>query len=346
LEKEEKHLLLPEPNLGIPINLIGPLAYYCSEKQRAQGLDPEDLALLEEHHKSDRDQEKELASWVRRPDYMTGDYTAETIFGTINSGSSGPVLKDAHMILENDAEIHIDAIEQSFRDAAEKPVHPTNPDLVAEEVYELLPDEIMWPYKLIHFVFPNDPAPNPPAVNDADYEYNMQEQADLCLRSILLPMDIGNDDVVIHYLTPHLDDMEEISDFQDKDVDERQYDFIREYSSARSNCNRARDLFLTVDDGTGVASFSPIDERADMRKRVRRRDEIYHIPTLHQARGVDPPLEGDMEKRSLALKPLRLVEAEEDDDDALIDDEDDGDRAQRDIFGDSDDDDDDEDLII
>ena len=32
----EAVVILPEPNLGIPINLIDPLAYHCSEKQRGK----------------------------------------------------------------------------------------------------------------------------------------------------------------------------------------------------------------------------------------------------------------------------------------------------------------------
>ena len=34
LEKEEKQIMLNEPNLGIPISIIDPLAYYCSLEQK------------------------------------------------------------------------------------------------------------------------------------------------------------------------------------------------------------------------------------------------------------------------------------------------------------------------
>lgn len=38
LEKEEKQILLPEPTLGIPINLVDPLSYYCSFNDKGMYL--------------------------------------------------------------------------------------------------------------------------------------------------------------------------------------------------------------------------------------------------------------------------------------------------------------------
>ena len=36
LEKEEKQLVLPEPNLGIPMSLIDPLGYFCSRDHKGE----------------------------------------------------------------------------------------------------------------------------------------------------------------------------------------------------------------------------------------------------------------------------------------------------------------------
>ena len=42
---------------------------------------------------------------------------------------------------------YIDAVETSFDEAKAVPVHPTNPELEAVEVMELLPNDLFWKYE-------------------------------------------------------------------------------------------------------------------------------------------------------------------------------------------------------
>lgn len=49
-------------------------------------------------------------------------------------------------------------------------------------------------------MFPQDPAPQPPDSKDPDFEFKSEEQADLCLRSIITPMNVNDEDFGVYFV--------------------------------------------------------------------------------------------------------------------------------------------------
>lgn len=52
-----------------------------------------------------------------------------------------------------DRDVHIEAIEKSFEEALETPVHPTDPSLTPVEVYDILPGLDLWQYQFVAFIY-------------------------------------------------------------------------------------------------------------------------------------------------------------------------------------------------
>ena len=162
------------------------------------------------------------------------------------------------------------------------------------------------------------------------------------LRSVLIPVVVSGDHSV-QFLTPR--ETDGFEEFEDIAVEDREYDFVREYSFTRTDCDQNRDLFITLQPEKGLATFTPISSRTEFRKRPSRKAGEYYIAAVQKPVAIDQPSEysEEMDTRRMLLQPRTLLDEDGEvqiqssprRSSSIYDDEDDEDNetVQRDIFG-------------
>jgi len=163
LERNYKHELLTESDLGVTIDLINPETYDLDMNAE---LDPADEKLLEEEVVPQADQKRhrqhtKTVSWLRKTEYISTEYNR---FKTSNDmaetkvGYSAKKKAKGNIDLYKDRESQIEAIEASF-EAAKKPInrHETNSRLKPVEILPFFPDFQYWHMPCAHVIFDTEP---------------------------------------------------------------------------------------------------------------------------------------------------------------------------------------------
>ncbi|KAF3847574.1 hypothetical protein F7725_020602 [Dissostichus mawsoni] len=164
LEKQHKHELLTEPDLGVTIDLINPDTYRVDPSIL---LDPADEKLLEEDiqapSSSKRSQQHaKVVPWMRKTEYISTEFNRYGVSNEKVEVKIGVSVKQQFTEEEiyKDRDSQISAIEKTFEDAQKSIAqHYSKPRVTPVEVMPVFPDFKMWINPCAQVIFDSDPAP-------------------------------------------------------------------------------------------------------------------------------------------------------------------------------------------
>ncbi|CAH8641818.1 unnamed protein product [Heterobilharzia americana] len=161
LERNYKHELLTETDVGVEVDLIDPDIFRID---RRATLHPDDERLLEDEAPSvnaRKSRHQKSVSWLRKTEYISTElYNRWNKSEKVESRLGYNVKRHLNEeIVYRDRESQINAIEETFR-AARKPIHKhySKPNVHAVEVLPVLPDFTLWRYPCAQVIFDDDPS--------------------------------------------------------------------------------------------------------------------------------------------------------------------------------------------
>ncbi|CCI39342.1 unnamed protein product [Albugo candida] len=157
LEQDYVFEIHEEPNLGLSIDLIDPAKYEVPTK--AEPLEAGDEAVLmmkETQSKDTKYKARPVVSWLRRTEYMGNDlyepvhkFKSEVEFQSeLREGTENALAEEVQVTLEQRAE-------DSFKDINDPSliVHPFKKNLKAAKVWDVYPDQSLYPNKYAHLSY-------------------------------------------------------------------------------------------------------------------------------------------------------------------------------------------------
>lgn len=256
LEKNYKHEMLTEVDLGVNIDLIDPDTYALDPNV---SLDPDDEKLLEEEPINLPDKKRTAhhnrnVSWLRRTEYISTEYNRSRTSNEMVETKVGFNVKKKFQGTDiyKDRESQIAAIESTF-DAAQRPIlrHPTKPNVTPVEVLPVFPDFQMWAQPCAHVIFDTDPTPrgrNGPAEEE--------EMSQAMIRGMV---DASGDQFVAYFLPTRETigkrkrDLETEMDYTEDE--EYEYKMAREYNwNVKNKATKGyeENYFFVFREGEGV----------------------------------------------------------------------------------------------
>ncbi|OBS78501.1 hypothetical protein A6R68_19095 [Neotoma lepida] len=186
LEKQHKHDLLTEPDLGVTIDLINPDTYRIDPNVL---LDPADEKLLEEEIQaptsSKRSQQHaKVVPWMRKTEYISTEFNRYGISNEKPEVKIGVSVKQQFTEEEiyKDRDSQITAIEKTFEDAQKSiSQHYSKPRVTPVEVMPVFPDFKMWINPCAQVIFDSDPAPK-----DTSGAAALEMMSQAMIRSVVL----------------------------------------------------------------------------------------------------------------------------------------------------------------
>eukprot|EP00899_Mesostigma_viride_P019211 jgi/Mesvir1/27291/Mv07124-RA.1 len=286
LEKNFKHDLVVEPDLGIPIQLMN--FDIWDPKKYPQELHPADAALLEDDDLAPADGKPgskrapgttpapvERAridrGWLLATSYIsndTGDRSAKLDRGLNEKRYKSMKAREQLAAQElgdvDERTTRVRLIEETFRKAKEPPVHATNPSLTAVEVYPVLPFVERWGDFYANLVFDAHP------LADSEVYGKLPPQATdrLATRAILsfhdpekdvpLELKVGKEKS-LQLMLPRP------AEVDDDSADEMEFNWVRDYRYQVKPGPADRNTFCFVFDSDGVR-YLPMRKRMMMNK--------------------------------------------------------------------------------
>ncbi|KAF4085758.1 hypothetical protein AMELA_G00098590 [Ameiurus melas] len=255
LEKQHKHDLLTEPDLGVTIDLINPDTYRVDPNVL---LDPADEKLLEEEIQaptsSKRSQQHaKVVPWMRKTEYISTEFnryvkqqfTEEEIY--------------------KDRDSQIAAIEKTFEDAQKNITqHYSKPRVTPVEVLPVFPDFKMWINPCAQVIFDSDPAPK---------EFSSSAAVDMMSQAMIRGMMDEEGNQFVAYFLPNEDtlrrkrDVEEELDYMPEELYD--YKIAREYNwNVKNKASKGyeENYFFIFRDGDGVY-YNELETRVRLSKR-------------------------------------------------------------------------------
>lgn len=270
LEKQHKHDLLTEPDLGVTIDLINPDTYRIDPNIL---LDPADEKLLEEEIQaptsSKRSQQHaKVVPWMRKTEYISTEFNRYGVSNEKVEVKIGVSVKQQFTEEEiyKDRDSQIAAIEKTFEDA-QKPIaqHYSKPRVTPVEVLPVFPDFKMWINPCAQVIFDSDPAPK-----DMSGPAGVEMMSQAMIRGM---MDEEGNQFVAYFL-PNEDtmrkrkrDFEEDIDFMPEELYE--YKIAREYNwNVKNKASKGyeENYFFIFRDGDGVY-YNELETRVRLSKR-------------------------------------------------------------------------------
>ncbi|XP_073454882.1 RNA polymerase II-associated factor 1 homolog [Aquarana catesbeiana] len=270
LEKQHKHDLLTEPDLGVTIDLINPDTYRIDANVP---LDLADEKLLEEEIQaptsSKRSQQHaKVVPWMRKTEYISTEFNRYGISNEKPEVKIGVSVKQqfTEEDIYKDRDSQIAAIEKTFEDA-QKPItqHYSKPRVTPVEVMPAFPDFKMWINPCAQVIFDSDPAPKE-ATGSAALE--MMSQA--MIRGM---MDEEGNQFVAYFLPgeetmrKRKRDQEEGLDYMADDIYD--YKIAREYNwNVKNKASKGyeENYFFIFREGDGVY-YNELETRVRLSKR-------------------------------------------------------------------------------
>ncbi|KAH8866941.1 RNA polymerase II-associated factor 1 isoform 1 [Schistosoma japonicum] len=162
LERNYKHELLTETDVGVEVDLIDPDVFRIDKKAT---LHPDDERLLEDEAptfvNARKSRHQKSVSWLRKTEYISTElYNRWNKSEKVESRLGYNVKRHLNEeIVYRDRESQINAIEETFN-AARKPIHKhySKPNVHALEVLPVLPDFTLWRYPCAQVIFDDDPS--------------------------------------------------------------------------------------------------------------------------------------------------------------------------------------------
>uniref|UniRef100_A0A8C6S9F4 RNA polymerase II-associated factor 1 homolog n=1 Tax=Neogobius melanostomus TaxID=47308 RepID=A0A8C6S9F4_9GOBI len=243
LEKQHKHELLTEPDLGVTIDLINPDTYRIDPNIL---LDPADEKLLEEDIQAPSSSKSQCSCDFRIGVSVKQQFTEEEIY--------------------KDRDSQISAIEKTFEDAQKSIAqHYSKPRVTPVEVLPVFPDFKMWINPCAQVIFDSDPAPK-----DMSAPAGVEMMSQAMIRGM---MDEEGNQFVAYFL-PN----EETLRKRKRDVDEGMdytaddlydYKIAREYNwNVKNKASKGyeENYFFIFRDGDGVY-YNELETRVRLSKR-------------------------------------------------------------------------------
>lgn len=274
LEKTQKHRLLVDSDLGIPLDLLD-ISIYNAPKVRPP-MDPEDEELLRDDEKlpsvktenirrKDRPTDKGVA-WLVKTQYIS----------PINLDPAKQALteKQAKELKEiregkrdfldslNDREHQIRSIQESFRVAQQIPVHQTKPHLQPVEIFPLLPDFKRQSSRLTHVTFDGEPTADSELHNKLDRAVRDELEALAILKTYTLSdTDTGKQERFLAYMVPKVEELN--SDY----MNEMSYTWMREYHMEARPEETQNFSSYVFTFGEEAAQYLPLQQKVSLQKK-------------------------------------------------------------------------------
>lgn len=269
LERNHKHELQTEVDLGVPIDLILPETYTSFDAHTL--LDPADEALLEEEivqqpeSKRARQHAKNV-SWLRRTEYISTEFARPHGPGDSAENKVGYSVKKKlqGMDVYKDRASQIAAIEATF-EAAKQPIakHYSKPGVEAKEVLPLFPDFELWRLPFAQVIFDSDPA-----------TVGKLKHADEMSQAMIRGMMDENNEQFVAYFLPTRDTLTKRKEDESREVtyqedEEYEYELTREYNwNVKNKASKGYEetYFFVSRPGQGIF-YNEIETRVRLSKR-------------------------------------------------------------------------------
>ncbi|XP_044059424.1 RNA polymerase II-associated factor 1 homolog isoform X2 [Siniperca chuatsi] len=270
LEKQHKHELLTEPDLGVTIDLINPDTYRIDPNIL---LDPADEKLLEEDiqapSSSKRSQQHaKVVPWMRKTEYISTEFNRYGVSNEKVEVKIGVSVKQQFTEEEiyKDRDSQISAIEKTFEDAQKSITqHYSKPRVTPVEVLPVFPDFKMWINPCAQVIFDSDPAPK-----DISGPAGVEMMSQAMIRGM---MDEEGNQFVAYFL-PNEEtirkrkrDCDEGMDYMPEDLYD--YKIAREYNwNVKNKASKGyeENYFFIFRDGDGVY-YNELETRVRLSKR-------------------------------------------------------------------------------
>uniref|UniRef100_A0A8B9NAK1 RNA polymerase II-associated factor 1 homolog n=1 Tax=Accipiter nisus TaxID=211598 RepID=A0A8B9NAK1_9AVES len=270
LEKQHKHDLLTEPDLGVTIDLINPDTYRIDPSVL---LDPADEKLLEEEIQaptsSKRSQQHaKVVPWMRKTEYISTEFNRYGVSNEKPEVKIGVSVKQQFTEEEiyKDRDSQIAAIEKTFEDAQKAITqHYSKPRVTPVEVMPVFPDFKMWINPCAQVIFDSDPAPK-----DTSGPAALEMMSQAMIRGM---MDEEGNQFVAYFLPveetlrKRKRDQEEEIDYAPEDVYD--YKIAREYNwNVKNKASKGyeENYFFIFREGDGVY-YNELETRVRLSKR-------------------------------------------------------------------------------
>ncbi|XP_056329860.1 RNA polymerase II-associated factor 1 homolog [Danio aesculapii] len=270
LEKQHKHELLTEPDLGVTIDLINPDTYRIDPNIL---LDPADEKLLEEEiqapSSSKRSQQHaKVVPWMRKTEYISTEFNRYGVSNEKVEVKIGVSVKQQFTEEEiyKDRDSQIAAIEKTFEDAQKSiSQHYSKPRVTPVEVLPVFPDFKMWINPCAQVIFDSDPAPK---------DVSAPAGVDMMSQAMIRGMMDEEGNQFVAYFLPNEDtmrkrkrDVEEELDYMPEEMYE--YKIAREYNwNVKNKASKGyeENYFFIFRDADGVY-YNELETRVRLSKR-------------------------------------------------------------------------------
>uniref|UniRef100_A0A8C3P9V6 RNA polymerase II-associated factor 1 homolog n=1 Tax=Chrysemys picta bellii TaxID=8478 RepID=A0A8C3P9V6_CHRPI len=264
LEKQHKHDLLTEPDLGVTIDLINPDTYRIDPNVL---LDPADEKLLEEEIQaptsSKRSQQHaKVVPWMRKTEYISTEFNRYGVSNEKPEVKIGVSVKQQFTEEEiyKDRDSQIAAIEKTFEDAQKSiSQHYSKPRVTPMEVMPVFPDFKMWINPCAQVIFDSDPAPKDTSGAAALEMMGMMDEEGNQFVAYFLPVE--------DTLRKRKRDQEEEMDYAPEDIYD--YKIAREYNwNVKNKASKGyeENYFFIFREGDGVY-YNELETRVRLSKR-------------------------------------------------------------------------------
>ncbi|KAI7801091.1 RNA polymerase II-associated factor 1-like protein [Triplophysa rosa] len=293
LEKQHKHELLTEPDLGVTIDLINPDTYRIDPTvtqhthnthtpQHAHTthtthmsvlLDIADEKLLEEDiqapSSSKRSQQHaKVVPWMRKTEYISTEFNRYGISNEKVEVKIGVSVKQQFTEEEiyKDRDSQIAAIEKTFEDAQKSITqHYSKPRVTPVEVLPAFPDFKMWINPCAQVIFDSDPAPK---------DVSAPAGVDMMSQAMIRGMMDEEGNQFVAYFLPNEETMRKRKRDAEEDVEfmpDEVYDYkiAREYNwNVKNKASKGyeENYFFIFRDGDGVY-YNELETRVRLSKR-------------------------------------------------------------------------------
>ncbi|XP_016327714.1 RNA polymerase II-associated factor 1 homolog [Sinocyclocheilus anshuiensis] len=270
LEKQHKHELLTEPDLGVTIDLINPDTYRIDTSIL---LDPADEKLLEEEiqapSSSKRSQQHaKVVPWMRKTEYISTEFNRYGVSNEKVEVKIGVSVKQQFTEEEiyKDRDSQIAAIEKTFEDAQKSIAqHYSKPRVTPVEVLPVFPDFKMWINPCAQVIFDSDPAPK---------DVSAPAGVDMMSQAMIRGMMDEEGNQFVAYFLPNEDTMRKRKRDVDEDLEympDEVYDYkiAREYNwNVKNKASKGyeENYFFIFRDGDGVY-YNELETRVRLSKR-------------------------------------------------------------------------------
>ncbi|XP_072967509.1 protein PAF1 homolog [Typha angustifolia] len=292
LEKLHKPKLIPEPDLGIPLDLLDISVY--NPPAVLPPLAPEDEELLRDDEevtpikqegirRKERPTDKGV-SWLVKTQYISPlSMDAAKLSITEKQAKEMRETKEGrNAFLENlnNREKKIQAIEESFKAAKLPPVHQTKPAMEAEWVLPLLPDFDRYDDRFVMVNFDGDPTADSEKYNKLERSVRDEHESQAVMKSFVANgSDPAKPEKFLAYMVPEPEEL--TKDIYDEN-EEKSYSWLREYhwDVRGDDADDPTTYLVTFEDK--AAKYLPLPTKLALQKKKakegRSGDDVEHFP--------------------------------------------------------------------